>query len=291
MNKNKIKFLAAMLIFGSIGIFVRHIPLPASQIVFMRCILGGFLLFLLGLFKGKFSAESRSALKGKGKIMVLAGTALGLNWLFLYEAYQYTSVSLATVLYYLAPIFVVILSPFVLKEKLNLRKIIAIAMAASGLGLIIGISGEGMLSHRGIIYGLLSAVFYATLMLLNQKLKTVDGLLNTIVQVGIAAVIMFVYVMVTFDGFHPIGAVGIASLIILCVVHTSIACYFYFSSVNRLKGQEVAVLSYLDPASALVFSFVFLGEVLSVSQWIGVALIIGSTVLVEVVGQKKERTK
>lgn len=269
-----------MLIFGSIGIFVRHIPLPSEQIVFMRCVIGGGLLLLIYLFSSQAKTQSWKQIKTSMGLLCLGGLFLGLNWLFLYEAYTYASISIATVLYYLGPVIVIGVSPLLLREWITADKIIAIFMALAGLVLIIGLHTDGQQSNLGIFYAILAAVFYAALIVVNQKFKDLDSMVRTIVQIMVAGIIMAVYVLWNFTGFTPLSAEGIICLLILCVVHTALACYMYFSSQEYLRAQDVALWSYLDPASAIVFAYLFLGEQLSVLQFVGVFLILAATFVV-----------
>lgn len=286
MTTAKLKFLAAMLIFGSIGIFVRHIHIQSEQIVFVRCLIGGGLLLALSVATGRLGKEQLRALRPElGKIL-LAGFCLGLNWLFLYYAYAHTTVGIATVLYYLAPVMVVGLAPFLLGERLTVDRVVAIAMALAGLVLIVGVNFAGGSDFSGIFYGLVSAAFYAGLMLVNQKFRGVDSLVLTVVQIVVAGTIMGVYSLWNFKGFLPVAEMGLPYLLTLCVVHTALGCYLYFDAQQGMKGQEVAVLSYLDPASAMVFAFLFLGETLTLTQLAGVVLILAATLAVGRVGRK-----
>ncbi|WP_082193401.1 DMT family transporter [Bacillus rubiinfantis] len=277
--RGKLKLLSAMLIWGSIGIFVKNIQLSSSEIALMRGVIGS--LFLLGIWllmkqKLSFQAVRRNAIP-----LLLSGAAIGFNWILLFQAYRYTTVSNATLSYYFAPIFVMILAPFILKEKLSFFHIISIIAAMVGLFLVNigGTGGNADGEHVvGILYGLSAAALYASVVLFNKFIKNLSGFETTIIQLVIAVIVLFPYVLLK-DGFHvtDISGKGILFMILVGVVHTGIAYYLYFTSLKDLKGQTIAVLSYLDPVSAVIFAAIFLNESMALIQIIGGILILGST--------------
>lgn len=280
----KIKIITAMLIFGSIGAFVKGINLSSSEIAFLRGVIGSlFLLFASILIKQKFSFKS---IKENSKLLILSGAAVGLNWILLFQAYKYTTVSNATLSYYFAPIFVIISAPFVLKEKLTTLKVSCILVAMTGLFLILnsgGQSGGGSYNHIvGILYGLSAAVFYASVILMNKFIKDLSGFETTVVQLIAATLVLSPYVF--FKGDMTLSALGWDSIIfilILGIVHTGIAYFLYFTSLKELKGQTIAILSYIDPISAVIIAVIFLSESMTIIQMLGGVLILSSTFLSE----------
>ncbi len=283
--KSYFKLIIAMLIFGSIGIFVKEIPLASNEIVFARTIIGGIFLIFVAIMQRK--GINKSALKKSLPLLAISGLALGLNWLFLFESYKYTTVSIATLSYYCAPIIVMLISPIILKEKLTITKIIGIVFAMIGMILISGTSFGGENPFKGLIYGLLAAVFYSSLMILNKLIKGLSSLELTIIQLFFAGIVMFIYVLFTHKGdiIIPSGK-PLIILLLICIVHTGIACYLYFSSMQELPGQTVAMFSYIDPVSALILSGIFLGERLSSIQWLGAIFILGGAAFGELYRKK-----
>ncbi|WP_026568505.1 DMT family transporter [Bacillus sp. UNC41MFS5] len=282
--KGKMRLIMTMLIFGSIGVFVKKIDLSSSEIAFLRGVIGSlFLLIASFLVKHKPSFQ---ALKENALLLLLSGAAIGLNWIFLFESYRYTTISNATISYYFAPIFVMILAPWILKEKLTSVKVICIATAMIGLFLIVnpGAGGtNGSQNHTlGIFYGLLAAAFYASVVLINKFIKNLSGFEITLVQLMAGALVLFPYVL--WQGNLNLGGLDSTSIIfilILGIVHTGFAYFLYFTSLQELKGQTIAVLSYIDPISAVVIAAIFLNEGMSLIQMIGGALVLGSTFLSE----------
>lgn len=282
----KLRNIIAMLIFGTIGLFVKNIDLNSSEIALTRGFIGGItLLFAMALLRKKVSIE---AIKRNIYLLIFSGFAVGLNWIFLFQGYKYTSISNATLSYYFAPIFVTILAPFILKEKLTLSKFLCVLMALVGMFCIVGVDGiNGGSDLIGIAYGLLAAGFYASVILMNKFLKGIDSLEITIIQLLSATITLLPYVLYMDSGKSlNISLNSIPYMLILGIVHTGIAYLLYFSSLQELKGQTIAVLSYIDPVFAIIISAIILKEHLGILQIIDGVLILGSSFLSEILNRK-----
>lgn len=282
----KLRNITAMLIFGTIGLFVKNIELSSSEIALTRGFIGGVTLILATIFfKKKISFE---AIKNNLYLLIFSGLAVGLNWIFLFQGYKYTSISNATLSYYFAPVFVTILAPFILKEKLTLSKFLCVLMALVGMFCIVGVDGiNGGSDLIGIAYGLLAAGFYASVILMNKFLKGIDSIEITVIQLISATITLLPYVLyVEGLGILSVSSVSIPYILILGIVHTGIAYLLYFSSLQGLKGQTIAVLSYIDPVFAIIISAVILKEQLGFLHIIGGVLILGSSFLSEFLNRK-----
>ncbi|WP_042348463.1 DMT family transporter [Bacillus massiliigorillae] len=281
--KSKIQFVLSMIIFGTIGLFVRFIDLSSSEIALLRGFIGSlFLIIVMFVIKKKISWK---LVKENKIIILLSSIALAGNWIFLFQAYKHTTISNAALSYYFAPVFVMILSPLVLAEKLSIRKIICIIVAMLGMLLIVGngsVSTSALNDLIGIGYGLMAAIFYASLMLLNKFIKRMDGMELTLIQLGIAALLLLPYVFVT-EGFGilEVSSSSIPFIIILGIVHTGIGFLLFFSGMQKIKGQSIAALSYVDPITSLVISTVILQEQMTFVQLLGGVLLLGSTFVSE----------
>lgn len=288
----KFRLITAMLIFGSIGAFVKEINLSSSEIAFLRGVIGSLFLICASLFiKQKLSFKS---IKENGLLLILSGSAIGINWMLLFQAYKYTTISNATLSYYFAPIFVVILAPFVLKEKLTILKVGCIIAAMMGLFLIVNngaSSTSGSYNHAvGILYGLSAAVFYASVILMNKFIRDLSGFETTLVQLIVATLVLLPYVfMKDHLTVSVLNLNSIILILIIGIVHTGIAYFLYFTSIQELKGQTIAVLSYIDPISAVIIAAIFLGESMSFIQMLGGILILGSTFLSERLETKAQK--
>ena len=279
--------VSSMLIFGTIGIFRRHIPLPSALLACVRGILGSlFLLVLMKLKRGDGGEELPAAAT---LWLTLSGALIGINWLLLFEAYNYTTVPIATLCYYMAPTIVMLLSPLLFGERLTAKKAICAAAAILGMVLVSGVVGGGGLKAgnlRGVLLGLGAAVLYATVVIMNKRLSGIDAYRKTTIQLMTAGLVMIPYLFLTGGfsigaGSGGFSAVTLLLLLIVGIVHTGIAYVLYFGSIDGLKAQTVALLSYIDPVSALLFAALFLGEPLSIWGIAGAVMIIGSAVVSE----------
>lgn len=269
--------ILAMLIYGSISIFVRGIDMSSGQIALGRGVIGSVFLLIAGLVTGQLPGWQ--ALRKNLMILILAGAAIGFNWILLFEAYRYTTVPNATISYYFAPVFVMILAPFVLRESMTLRKALCLLIAVAGMFLIIGPDfGSGSGSLRGIVYGLAAAFLYACVVLMNQKLTQISGLGLTLVSLSVASVVLLPYVWLT-DGLSlPIfGSQSMWYLVMIGIVHTGLAYVLYLGNIRYLQAQHAAMLSYIDQVFAILLSFLILGEHFGISQGIGAILVLGAT--------------
>lgn len=286
-NSAKLLMAVAMFIFGTLAPFVRSINVSSGELALYRAVLatvlvGGFLL----ITKQKFSFGD---VKKELLLLLLSGGAMGINWILLFEAYKYTTVSVATLSYYFAPVIVMAICPIIFKEKLTAKQIICFVMATAGLVLITGTAGGGSQDLLGIAFGLGAAMFYATVMLLNKFIKGVTGLHRTFIQFLSAIIVLLPYVAFT-SGFNlgRLNSNGIIALLIVGIVHTGITYCMYFSALKELPGQKVAILSYIDPLVAVVVSLC-LNETMTVTQIIGGILILGFTLLSEIPLEKKKQ--
>ena len=278
----KIKVVAAMLIFGSIGVLVRNIDLSPGETAFLRAVIGSIFLLGTSFFLGhKFSSES---VKRNAPLLIFSGAALGTNWIFLFQAYEYTSIANATLSYYFAPIFVILLAPLILKERLTPAKTASIFVAMLGLFLIVKAGNGGTVySHNfiGIIYGLSASVLYAGVTLMNKLIKNLSGFETTLIQLMCAALVLLPYVALK-NGLAFQGAFAganfrlITLILIIGIVHTGFVYFLYFTAIKELKAQTIAVLSYIDPVSAVIIAAIFLSEPLGTLQIVGGILILGS---------------
>ncbi|MGG3480777.1 DMT family transporter [Peribacillus frigoritolerans] len=292
--KYKIQFILSMIIFGTMGLVVKYIDLSSSETALLSSSIGClFLVFVFFIMKKSIQWK---LVKVNASTLFLSAVALGGNWVFLYQSYDHTTLANATLGYYFAPVFVMVLSPFVLKELLPIKKIVCIGVAILGMLLIIGngISASGKDDLLGILFGLVAAAFYAALMLLNKFIQNMGMLEITIIQLGTTALLLFPYVLFT-EGFGILGVArsSIPFIILLGVVNTGIGFWLFFSGMLKLKGQSIAMLSYVDPFVAILISAVILQEKMTIIQIIGGTLLLGSTFISEInsMNFRKRHTK
>ncbi|MBR9649224.1 DMT family transporter [Clostridium tyrobutyricum] len=281
--KYKIQLILSMIIFGTIGLVVRHIELSSSELALLSSAIG--CLFLICVF---LSAKKRfhwDMLKNNFILLFFSGVALGGNWIFLYASYQYTTVTNSTLAYYFAPVIVIFCSPILLHEKLSIKKGICIFISLLGLVMVVGngMSNMAYSDFIGIVLGLIAAIFYASLMLINKFIHNMDKLELTIIQLAIVAIFLFFYVFFKNGlSFFSISASSIPFIAILGIVNTGIGFWLFFSGMEKLSGQSIAMLSYVDPLVAVAISGIVLCEQMTTIQVIGGILLLGSTFISEV---------
>ena len=283
------KLTLSMVIFGTIGVFRRYIPLPSSLVAMTRGLTG--MLFLLLVMVLRKCGMNRTAVRRKLGLLCLSGAAIGVNWILLFEAYNYTSVATATLCYYLAPMFVILASPLVVGERLTAKKLICVLTALLGMVFVSGVleSGGGSSDLKGVLLGLGAAVLYASVVLMNKQLGDVPAYDRTIVQLGSSAAVLLPYVLLTEDmGALTFTPNTIGLLLVVGIVHTGIAYALYFGSLMQLKAQTAAILSYIDPVVAVLLSALVLREHMSLLSGLGAVLVLGAAVVSELPSRRKK---
>lgn len=276
-NRPRLLMAASMTIFGTLGLFVRYIPISSGALALCRAVLAAGLIGLGLLLTGQ--SIPFSAIRREFPLLLLSGAALGINWMLLFEAYRHTTVTVATLCYYFAPVIVTAVCPVLFRERLTAKQLVCFGFSTAGLILITlsgGSSGSGGI--RGILFGLAAACFYAAVVLLNKYIQNVSGLPRTFLQFLAASAVMIPYVMLT-GGLElaELDSTGWANLLIVGLVHTGLAYCLYFSALRDIPGQKAAILSYIDPLVAVIISVTALGEPLTGLQLLGGGLILGFT--------------
>ena len=282
-RRSVIMIVASMLIFGTIGLFRRYIPCTSAFLAFVRGILGGLLLLVFTRIRKKDTGEK---LPRQAMIwLAVSGAVIGINWMLLFEAYNHTTVAVATLCYYMQPTIVMLVSPLLFRERLTKRKAICAVIAVIGMVLVSGViesGGAGTGNLKGVLLGLGAAVCYASVIIMNKKITGVDAYRKTTIQLLCAGLVMVPYMLLT-DGFGKteFSAGTIALLVIVGIVHTGFAYVLYFGSMDGLKAQSIAMLSYIDPVTALLLSALVLREPLSAAGVVGAIMILFSAVFAE----------
>lgn len=276
-------YILAMTVYGSIGVFRRFIPLSSSALAFVRGLIGG--VFMLAFTKLRGGTVFGGISKKTALLLMLAGGMIGLNWMLLFEAYNHTTVAVATLCYYMQPTLLILLSPLVFKEALTLKKGVCATAAVLGMTLVSGVLGGeplGSSAGLGILFGLGAAALYTVIVILNKKLAVENAYGQTTIELLSAAVVMIPYLLLTETAFpFPTDATALCLIAVVGVVHTGIAYAMYFGSIGRLSSQTVAVLGYIDPVVALCLSVVVLHEPMAPLQAIGAVMILTATLVSE----------
>ena len=280
-----------MLIFGTIGIFREYTPLPSGLLAMARGLIGAVFLFCVMLItRAKINL---AALKKNFLLLFISGAMIGVNWILLFEAYKYTTVPIATLSYYMAPVFVILGAAVLLKEKLTPIKVLCTLVAFVGIILVAFGSDAGGESDQknhllGIILGVGAAILYAGDILINKVIDGVSAKERTLIQLAVAGIVCIPYTCLAEDiGSIEFTALSTVMLIIMGIVHTGIAYTLYFGAMKQLKAQTVALLSYIDPASSVILAVCFIpNSVLSAMGWLGAVLVLGSAIISELPSKK-----
>lgn len=280
-----------MIIFGSVGIFVAKINRPSLEIAFFRSFIGSFVIGLIYLIKRK--KLDLIAIRKNWKLLLFSSLALGFNWIFLFEAYKNTTISSATLAYYMSPVILILLAALLYKTKITSFRALTIVFCILGLMLILfGSTGfvRSGVKMVGIFYGLIAAFLYAIVVLTNRSMKNISNLDRTLVELLSSCIILggFSLLKGEFSNEWMSGST-LVYMIIVGVVHTGFAYFIYFSSLDRLDTQYVALFSYLDPITAVFLSFLVFGENMNFYMIVGALLILGSSFLFEAIGKKENR--
>ena len=280
--------VGSMLIFGTVGLCRRLIPLPSATVAALRGICGAVFILAFLLFRGK--KPDMAGIRKSLVPLLVSGAVMGINWVLLFESYSYTTVAAATLLYYMAPVFITIVSAFLLKERLTPLRIVCILAAVAGMVLISGIlGGDGAaFSLPGTLLALGAAALYATVVLINKRMPAMDPFSRTATQLLVAGVVVLPYALIVeHPAFTCLTGAGIAALAVICLVHTGIAYLMYFGSMEALPAMSLAVFSYVDPVTAVLLSALLLGEPLGITGIIGTVLILGSALVSELVPARR----
>lgn len=283
----RLMLILSMAVFGTLGLFVRNIPVSSGELALYRAVLAALLIAAYLAVTGQKIPFAQ--IKKEVPLLLASGVAMGINWILLFEAYRYTTVSVATLAYYFAPVIVTVVCPILFHEKLTGKQVLCFVMSTLGLVLITGIGNLGGGSDGiGILFGLGAAVFYATVILLNKFIKNVDGIHRTFLQFLAAIVTLMPYVLLT--GGVTLGSLngtGWVNLLIVGLIHTGVTYCLYFSAIKSLPGQKAAILSYIDPLVAVLISVTILGEAMTPQQAAGGVLILGFTLWNEITPKAK----
>ena len=287
LSSPRLRIVVAMAIFGTIGLFVRNISVSSGELALYRAVLA--MIVLSGVFLVTGQKIPFRQIKKELPVLLISGVAMGFNWIFLFQAYKYTTVSVATLSYYFAPVLVTVACPILFKEKMGIKQWLCFIMSTLGIVLITGTGdlSSGSSHITGIFFGLCAACLYATVVLLNKFIKNVEGIHRTFLQFIAAIVVLIPYVMLTpRSGLGALDGIGWGSLLVVGFIHTGVTYCLYFSSLRELPGQKAAILSYIDPLVAVLISVTVLNESMTLWQIVGGLLILGFTLWNELGGKE-----
>ncbi len=278
-----IKIITAILIWSSLGIFVRRIGLPNVAIVFYSAAIAGLLqlalLALTGGVKKELDVSGRA-----NKILLFIGIPAGslANVLLFYFAFAHTTIANAVLSHYTAPVFVAIMAPLFLKERNHKTIWTAIMLSTVGMWLILWIPSSGRVipmsgsERNGIIAGASSGFAYALIILMLRALASrYSPLFIIFIQNSVMSIILLPFILIIN---FPLKS--LPYLIMMGVVHSTIAPILYVQGFKSVKANEAAILGYFEPVAAIILAFIVLNEVPGITALFGGALVLFSGYLI-----------
>ena len=282
MRTERIKYITAVLLYGTIGAFLRFVNLPSEIAALGRGVVGS--LFILCWMAVRRRKPDRAAIRKNLFWLVLSGVFLGLNWIFLFAAYVKTTVAAASLCNYMAPVLVVLAAPLLLREKLNPKKLPCILAAVVGIVLVSGVTESEGGNPVGIALGLTAALCFTGIVLCNRKIRGIEALDKSVVQLAVSALTILPYVILhNLNAELHLDLRSVLIVLLLGAVHTGFAYCLYFSGMGSLPVQTVAILGYLEPVVSVLCSAVFLKEPMTPAGWVGAVLILAAAVVSELI--------
>ena len=291
MNRSaaeRVKYILAVVLYGTIGMFLRFVRVPSEIVAMCRGIFGS--LFILAVLAASGRKPDGGAIRRNLRWLLIGGVSLGLNWIFLFAAYIRTTVAVASLCNYMAPVIVILIAPAVLGERFDWKKMLCVAAAFAGIILVSGVWNGSVGNPAGVVMGLAAAACFVVIVICNRKIGDIPALDKSVVQLAVSAVTILPYVLIRNAG-QPLEFDPRSVLIILMlgVLHTGAAYCLYFSGMGSLPVQTVAILGYLEPVVSVLCSAFFLREGMGAAGWIGAVLIVGAAVVSETLGREKTK--
>lgn len=323
-----VKYIAALLLFGTNGLVASRIDLDSLQTTFMRTLLGGALMAAVALAAGALrrrgrtrrdrrylrdlrdgaGQRNRSAAARDVAFVAVSGMCMGISWMFQYEAFRHIGVGVTSLVYCIGPVIVLATSPLLFSERFVPKRAIWFAVALAGVVFVncgsdggslatgTGAKGGGDAAGKGSASGggafgmfcaVMCAVAYAAMVAFNKRARSLNGIDNSAVQIVSAFATTAVCCGALGRLPFEIPAASVGPTLLLGLVNTGIGCYLYFSAINALPAQSVAVCDYIEPLSATVLAGVFLGETLAQVQAAGAALVVCGALGSELAGRER----
>lgn len=266
--------MACTLTWGTIGSIVKHVDVPAAVIVFVRLILGFVVVVGYMAVRGRLAQLRPGA---RPWLLASTGVVLAAHWVLLFEAFQRLTVASTILIVYLGPVLMAVAAPFVLRERLRAVSVGALALAFGGIALI-AVPDLGGIDRLGLAFALCSAVLFALLMLVGKILSGhYEPAAIVVWQLGVAALVLT-------PALAQARATDLRSnapvLLLLGVVHSGILGIVFFHAMRALQAQQLGVLLYLEPASAVLYAWWLLGERPGLNTFAGGVLIVAAGIII-----------
>lgn len=264
----------AVLLFGLAGLFAKWISLNALAIAFGRVL---FSSLALGLFRLAGRRSFRVSGRELGRLAA-AGTVLALHWWAFLTSVQLSTVAVGTLTFAAFPLFVTLLEPLVFRQKPSKRGILAALVILLGVIVTVPAFSFENRMFRGVLVGLLSALAYAVLTVMNKGFASrLDGALTAFYEQASAALLLLPFVLKN-GCFRP-SLPDLGLLLVLGVVTTALAHTLFISGLKALPARTAGILSSLETVYGILFALLLLGEIPSLREALGCAIILGAVLI------------
>jgi drug/metabolite transporter (DMT)-like permease len=275
-TRGTLELTLAMVLSGTLGVFVVESGASPFEVVFFRCLFGAVALGAYSLLRGFFTGHGFTP--RKLGLAALGGVFIVFNWVFLFEAYRATSISLATVVYHTQPFFLVLLGALFLRERISGAKIGWLVLAFLGLVLVSGVRPGDTASLAGLGYALAAAVLYALATFVTKRITGVRPHLIALVQVVVGMPLLLPFVE-----FGGVVGGGWGWLVGLGFIHTGLMYVLMYAAYAKLPTAKIAVLAFTYPAVAMGVDWAVYGHHIGLVQALGVPLIVLASLKVTLV--------
>lgn len=268
-NAPSLKMIFAMVLAGSIGIFVVESGQSAMTVVFYRCLFGALVLFVYCLFANR--NDFTNFTMREYLFMCLSGLTMAANWVLFFMAYNHASISMVTTVYHVYPFVLLFASAVIFQEQIKVSSIGWALCAFIGVSLVAFGGAEGAtFSLMGLGLTMAAMIFYAATLLITKHLSNVPASLFSFVQLFVGAVVLFPFINVNQMQFSDNTWI---LLLTISIVHTGLLYVLLYSAVQTLKTNRLAILSFLYPLTALIFDVIAYDVRPDIVQYTGLALI------------------
>lgn len=283
-----LKMVLGVTISGSLGVFIKNIAMDRGQIMAIRTFLGGVfltLVFILGRREFSWVNLKKNLLK-----LMVSGSLFGISGLFIFLSYDAVGVAMSSIIYSLNPVFIFTISIVILGEKFSYKKALGLIISLIGLFLVNGFRLESLSLNGKLSYGLIAAILYGLMAIINKKVEGLDSILITIVQLFAASISLGIYLGLKGELALEIpSGNGLLYLLIVSFLHTGYAMKLYYEGIQNLPAQSVALISYMEALSAILASSLILKESLNFHEILGALLIIGGALAGEILDNKSKK--
>lgn len=273
--------IAGGVLLGTVGVFVEEARQHPLVTVLFRCAFGALALLAWGLATGRMGE-----LRVRGRswpVVVATGVLMVMNWALFFAAIPRTSIGVATIVFHIQPVWIMLFGTLVLREAVAPRQVAAMLAALLGLVLTTGLLGGDAAAWgpdhvSGLLMCLAGSLCYAAVTILAKTEKVVTPFALAWWQCAVGTVLLLWVPLVHGWPQAPSSWVWLAGL---GVLHTGLAYAILFAGMARLTLGRIAVLQYVYPLTAIVLDWAVYGRALGAVQLAGVGLMAGALLVVK----------